>query len=111
MQACYFDENRQVDEAGAALIKAIGIYQPGTFVRLATDEIAVVVKRGMNTSTPRVAVLVSRSGMPTMEPIVRETSTRDYRIVASVPHREMKVQINLERLLPLTAAPASDRPW
>lgn len=111
MQACYFDENRQVDEAGAALIKAIGIYQPGTFVRLATDEIAVVVKRGMNTSTPRVAVLVSRSGMPTMEPIIRETSTRDYRIVASVPHREMKVQINLEKLLPLTAAPASDRPW
>lgn len=111
MQACYFDENRQVDEAGAALIKAVGIYQPGTFVRLATDEIAVVIKRGMNTSTPRVAVLVSRSGMPTMEPIIRETSTREYRIVASVPHREMKVQINLEKLLPLTAAPASDRPW
>ena len=106
-----FDENRQVDEAGAALIKAVGIYQPGTFVRLATDEIAVVIKRGLNTSTPRVAVLGSRSGMPTMEPIIRETSTRDYRIVASVPHREVKVQINLERLLPLTAAPASDRPW
>jgi len=111
MQACYFDENRHVDEGGAALIKAVGIYQPGTFVRLATDEIAVVVKRGLNTSTPRVAVLVSRSGMPTMEPTIRETSTRDYRIVASVPHREVKVQVNMERLLPLTAAPASDRPW
>ncbi len=111
MQACYFDENRQVDEAGAALIKAVGIYQPGSFVRLATDEVAVVIKRGQNTSTPRVAVLVNRSGMPTLEPTIRETSTRDYRIVASVPHREVKVQINLERLLPLTAAPASDRPW
>ena len=111
MQACYFDENRQVDETGAALIKAVGIYQPGSFVRLATDEVAVVIKRGMNTSTPRVAVLVNRSGMPTIEPTIRETSTRDYRIVASVPHREVKVQINLERLLPLTATPASDRPW
>ena len=111
MQACYFDENRQVDEAGAALIKAVGIYQPGSFVRLATDEVAVVIKRGQNTSTPRVAVLVNRSGMPTLEPTIRETSTRDFRIVASVPHREVKVQINLERLLPLTAAPASDRPW
>ena len=111
MQACYFDENRQVDETGAALIKAVGIYQPGSFVRLATDEVAVVVKRGQNTSTPRVAVLVNRSGMPTLEPTIRETSTRDFRIVASVPHREVKVQINLERLLPLTAAPASDRPW
>lgn len=111
MQACYFDENRQVDETGAALIKAVGIYQPGSFVRLATDEVAIVVKRGLNTSTPRVAVLISRSGMPTMEPTIRDTSTRDFRVVASVPHREVKVQVNLERLLPLTAAPASDRPW
>jgi HD-GYP domain-containing protein (c-di-GMP phosphodiesterase class II) len=111
MQACYFDENRQVDAAGAALIKAVGIYQPGSFVRLATDEIAIVVKRGFNTTTPRVAVLVNRSGMPTMEPTMRDTSTRDFRIVASVPHRDVKVQINLERLLPLTATPASDRPF
>jgi hypothetical protein len=58
-----------------------------------------------------VAVLVNRSGMPTVEPTIRETSTRDFRIVASVPHREVKVQLNLERLLPLTATPASDRPW
>lgn len=111
MQACYFDENRQIDEAGAALIKAVGIYQPGSFVRLATDEVAVVVKRGMNTATPRVAVLVNRSGMPTIEPTVRDTSVRDYRIVASVAHRDVKVQINLDRVLPLTASPASDRPW
>jgi HD-GYP domain-containing protein (c-di-GMP phosphodiesterase class II) len=111
MQACYFDENKQVDETGAALIKAVGIYQPGSFVRLATDEVAIVIKRGFNTSTPRVAVLISRSGMPIMEPTIRDTSTRDYRVIASVPHREVKVQVNLERLLPLTAAPASDRPW
>jgi len=111
MQACYFDENRQVDEAGAALIKAAGIYQPGSFVRLANDEIAMVVRRGMNTSTPKVAVVVNRSGLPTGEPMIRDTSLRDYRIVASVPHREVKVQINLDRMLPLTAASAADRPW
>ena len=46
-----------------------------------------------------------------MEPIIRDTSARDYRIVSSVPHRDVRVQINLERLLPLTAGPASDRPW
>lgn len=111
MQACYFDENRQIDDAGAALIKAVGIYQPGSFVRLATDEVAVVVKRGINTSTPRVAVLVNRSGMPTAEPLIRETSVRDYRIVASVAQRDVKVKIHLEKMLALTQAPASDRPW
>jgi HD-GYP domain-containing protein (c-di-GMP phosphodiesterase class II) len=111
MQACYFDENRQVDEAGAALIKAVGIYQPGAFVRLTTDEVAVVIKRGSNTTTPRVAVLINRSGMPTVEPTIRDTSLREYKIIASVPHRDVKVTLNLERLLPLTAGPASERPW
>ncbi|WP_294769315.1 hypothetical protein [uncultured Rhodoferax sp.] len=111
MQACYFDENKAIDEAGAALIKAVGIYQPGSFVRLATNEIAIVIKRGANTTTPRVAVLLNRAGLATVEPTIRDTGLKDHRIVASVPHRDVKVQINLERLLPLTAAPASDRPW
>lgn len=111
MQACYFDENREVDEAGAALIKAVGIYQPGSYVKLVTDEIAIVIKRGANTTTPRVAVLINRAGLPTVEPTIRDTSQREYRIVASVPHREVKVKVNLERLLPLTAAPSNDRPW
>lgn len=111
MQACYFDENKEVDEAGAALIKAVGIYQPGAFVKLATGEVAVVVQRGANTTTPRVAVVVNRSGVPTVEPILRDTNLEDYRVVASVPHRAVKVKINLERMLPLTLTPASDRPW
>ncbi len=46
MQASYYDEQRQVDEAGAALVKTLGVYPPGTFVRLATQEVAVVLRRG-----------------------------------------------------------------
>ncbi len=111
MQACYFDEERKIDEAGAALIKAVGIYSPGSFVKLASNEIAVVIRRGANTTTPRVAILVNRSGMPTGELIVRDTGQRDYRIVASVPHREVKVKFTLDRLLALTATTASDRYW
>lgn len=111
MQASYFDENRQIDEAGAALIKAVGIYSPGTYVRLATDEIAVVIKRGANTTTPRVAVVVNRSGMPIGELIVRDTSKREFRIVIGVAQRDVKVKINLDRLLALTKLPSFDRPW
>lgn len=109
MQACYFDENKQVDEAGAALIKAVGIYQPGAYVKLASEEIAVVVRRGVNTSTPRVAVVINRSGMPTGEHPVRDTSQKEYRVLSSVAHSEVKVQIQLERLLPLTQT--TDRSW
>lgn len=103
MQASYFDENRQVDEAGAALIKAVGIYSPGSFVKLNTDEVAAVIRRGANTTTPKVAVLINREGIPVAEPVIRDTALRDYRIVASVPHREVKVRVNLQRMLALTA--------
>lgn len=110
MQAIYFDEERHIDEAGAALIKAVGVYQPGSFVRLTNGEIAVVVRRGANTTTPRVAVLVNREGMPTGEHVTRDTSLREFRIVASVPHRDVKVQLNLERFMPLTSG-VNERPW
>ena len=103
MQASYFDENRKVDEAGAALIKAVGIYSPGSMVKLQTDEIAAVIRRGANTTTPKVAVIINRDGVPLVEPVVRDTALRDFRIVASVPHRDVKVQINLQRMLALTA--------
>jgi len=101
MQTCYFDEEKMVDEAGAALIKAVGVFTPGVYVRLASAEIAVVIRRGGNTTAPRVAVLVNRHGMPTGEPIVRETNVPAYKIVANVPQREVKVQFPLERMLTL----------
>ncbi|MCW2313822.1 HD-GYP domain-containing protein [Rhodoferax antarcticus] len=110
MQSCYFDENKQIDEAGAALIKAVGIYSPGTYVKLASQEIAVVIKRGLNTTTPKVAVLVNRQGMPTGEPSVRDTSLADYRIIASVPCRDVKVTHTLDKLMGLTRQAATE-PW
>lgn len=111
MQACYFDENRQIDEAGAALIKAVGIYTPGTYVRLMTREIAVVIRRGLNTTMPRVAVLINRDGLPTGEPIVRDTSLAEFRILSSLPYRDVKVHLGLERLLALTLQFNNDRSW
>jgi hypothetical protein len=37
--------------------------------------------------------------MPTAEPMFRDTSQKDYRIIATVPHRDVKVKLSLERLL------------
>ncbi|MBC7682327.1 MAG: phosphohydrolase [Ferruginibacter sp.] len=101
MQACYFDERQHVDQAGAALIKAVGVYSPGVYVRLANGEIAMVIRRSANSTAPRVAVIVNRDGMPKGEMIVRETNTPATKIIAHVPHREVRVQVQLEKLLAL----------
>ncbi|MBP6645585.1 MAG: phosphohydrolase [Burkholderiaceae bacterium] len=99
MQAIYFDESKKVDEAGASLIKAVGVYPPGSFVKLASNEIATVVNRGATSLAPRVAVLVNRQGLPMAEPAIRDTRLTEYRIVSSVNRNSIKVRSDLLRLL------------
>ena len=99
MQACYYNEEFQVDEAGAALIKTLGIHPPGSFVRLASQEVALVCKRGTTATTPRVAVLINREGLPTGEPIWRDTALAAWKIVANLPLGEVRVTVPLSRLL------------
>lgn len=107
MKAAYFDENNQVDEAGAALVKAVGIYPPGSFVRLTSGEVAVVVRRGANTSAPRVAVVLNRAGLPNAELTLRDTSQAAWRVTSGVPVMAVKVNLSLARLMPLTRLPES----
>lgn len=99
MQASYFDEDKNVDEAGAAMIKALGIYPPGAYVKLASNEIAVVIKRGPTAATPKVAVVLNREGMPTGQLITRDTIQPAYKIAGVISRKETRVQIPLERLL------------
>ncbi|NMM81961.1 phosphohydrolase [Acidovorax sp. SRB_14] len=99
MQACYYDEAQQVDEAGAAIVKTLGIYPPGAFVRLASHEVGVVLKRGATATTPRVAVLLNREGLPTGEMIPRDTAQAAWKITGAVAQRDVRVNLSLDRLL------------
>jgi len=99
IKACYYDENRQVDEAGAAMLNTLGIYPPGALVKLASQEIGVVLKRGATPTTPRVAVVRSRTGMPTGELIPRDTAQPNWRITGVVSQQEVRMQLPIERLV------------
>lgn len=99
MQSCYYDEEQQVDEAGAAIVKTLGIYPPGSFVRLASQEVGLVLRRGTSATTPRVAVLLNRSGMPTGEAIRRDTAQPAWKIAGAVPQHDLRIAISLKRLL------------
>ena len=101
MRASYFDSEHRVDEAGAALITAMGVYPPGSYVRLATNEVAMVLRRGRTGTTPRVATVLNRQGLPMGEMAVRDTAQVSHKITASLPHREVKLQWSLDRMLAL----------
>lgn len=104
MRAIYFDSERKVDGAGAALIKAVGIYHPGCFVRLRSGEVAVVLQRGPNTAIPKVAVVLNRQALATVEPIIRDTAVPAYAIEAHVLRGDVRVLLSLEKMLALTRA-------
>ena len=101
MQASYYDDEHKVDEAGAALVKTLGVYPPGAFVRLASHEVGVVVRRGSTATTPRVAVVTNREGMPTGEPIPRDTGMPPWKITGVVAFKDIRVSLPLGRLLQL----------
>ena len=103
-RAIFLDEKRQQDEAGAALIKAVGLYPPGTFVRLANGEEGMVVKRGTSATEPLVAALLGKSGNPLTEPVPRDTRLPSQAVAQGLAPHELRLRLSIEKLLRLAAA-------
>jgi len=79
------------------LIKNLGIYPPGTFVRLANDEIAVVTRKGNSINTPIVYGIVKPNEMP-MTPKKRDVLLKEYAIKEIVPNGKVNIPLNKHQL-------------
>jgi HD-GYP domain-containing protein (c-di-GMP phosphodiesterase class II) len=82
----------------AALVKVIGIYPPGCFVKLVNGEVGVVFRNGESPSTPVVAAVANASGMPTMQPVRRETHRETFAISSAVAPDKVTVGYDLGKL-------------
>lgn len=71
----------------AGLIKELGIYPPGSIVRLDNGEIGMVVQRGVTTMAPLVAVLDPDWSVPP-EPRIRDTASANYAVIGVLPPRD-----------------------
>lgn len=101
-RAAYLDENQQTDEAGAAIIKATGIYPPGSFVRLASGEVAVVLQRGAKATTPLVACVLGSKGLPMAKPLLRDTRHKAHEVSGTAAPHEVRVRLSIASLIQLT---------
>lgn len=88
----------------AALVKEFGVYPPGCFVRLASGETGVVIKRGPTVVSPLVAVLAGAGGSPLAEPVRRDTSRRDFAILGTIEPTRHMTSVPATRLMALAAA-------
>jgi len=93
--------NGRPDEVGGATIKALGIYPPGSYVKLASGEVAVVMRRGARADRPRVGSIVSREGQVMGVPALRDTTDPRHEVKGAVRTNEIRVRVNHERMLAL----------
>jgi HD-GYP domain-containing protein (c-di-GMP phosphodiesterase class II) len=87
------------DPWGALFVKVIGFFPPGSYVRLVNGERGVVVRRGEKANAPKVMALMGRLGTPLGEPALRDTADAAFAVQASLPPGEVKVVVNVERLI------------
>jgi HD-GYP domain-containing protein (c-di-GMP phosphodiesterase class II) len=75
LKALFLDQGEKVRSGLASqFIKAVGVFPPGTPVRLHNGEIAIVTRRGESARTPRVCAVVRTGGTPHLVPAPRDTS-------------------------------------
>ena len=89
------------DEVGGALLRATGLYPPGSFVELANGERGIVVARGRRANLPWVASLVAPSGLALGEPALRDTVEPRFAVRAAVPGALINVRPDHRRILAL----------
>lgn len=62
------------EPTGMALVRAVGLCPPGSFVRLDSGEVALVLRRGLQPNHPMVATVLGRNGDRLQTPRLHRTS-------------------------------------
>lgn len=89
------DRGRNVDmDLSHLLIKEMGIYPPGSFVRLENGEIAVVTHSGEKANTPIVCSIVRPNGDLYLNPKFRESSDKLYTIKEVISPADTRLSVN-----------------
>ncbi len=88
-------QQEQGGPMAGALIKAVGIYPPGDFVRLKNGETAIVVQRAVAGQAAQVTALFGANGKPHAVPPRRDTAAAEFAIAGAVADRS-----GLPRVLP-----------
>lgn len=98
MRDIFLKRGSEVDaELAVLIVKELGVFPPGTFVRLQSGELAIVVHRGSNLKAPGVKAIVGPRGAPFEHPMPRKTDICEYGILDAV-ERDTMVKMDLHTL-------------
>jgi hypothetical protein len=95
----FLNEGAALDERLAKVfIKTLGIYPPGTGVRLRNGSIAVVTRRGAAVHQPVVASLTTHDGLRMSSPIRRRGDVEAHAISEVVDLDMLEIEVSMEAL-------------
>lgn len=83
-----------VDAIGQALVRAVGLCPPGTYVRLDNDELGVVVRRSNKSNQPYVVVVGKPGGELETSPRLHSTAEAYPRIRSALPSSAVRAPLN-----------------
>jgi len=93
----------KADDIGQALVRSVGLCPPGTYVRMDSDELAVVVRRSLKPNHPYVAILGKSNGELLPSPRLHRTADSFPRIRSALSALSVRAQINHFQILQLGA--------
>ncbi len=89
------------DEIGHAMVRAVGLCPPGTYVRMDNDEVAVVVRRSSTPNMPYVAIVCKPNGEVLHAPRLHATGHSAPRIRAALAASSLRIRLNHFQILQL----------
>ena len=95
MKDIYLSSGKRIDPDIVTLcVKAIGLYPPGSLVKLANNEIAVVTHRGEKAHTPFVKSIIRANGTLFLNPAKRDCSQEEFKVQELLSSDQEKIAIN-----------------
>lgn len=94
----FLEMQSQSNPLGQLLVKQLGMYLPGSYVRLNSDEIAVVTRSTPLLNAPMVMAIIGKNGIPLSAPSLRDTANPAFAIKDTVASEEVKVRLDPSRL-------------
>lgn len=97
------DAGDQSDLIGHSLVRTVGLCPPGTYVRMDSGEIAVVMRRSSKPNHPHVAIVLNDSGDLLSQPRLHRTAHGSPQIRSALAASAVRARLNHHLVLQLGA--------
>lgn len=98
VRAHYLELRDHPSQLGELLVRRLGLYLPGSYVKLRNGEIAVVIRISDAVDKPTVLAILNKDGLPYSSPRVRHTLAPEFQIVEPVLAEKVKLRLDPARV-------------